>query len=79
MIVEIVIAVHTTQRKLVEGRCCVCGCTEENACRGGCSWADLMRLLCTSCLARAEPEGAGVLPLGPISVRKWEAPTRQRG
>lgn len=36
-------------------RCAVCGCTEEQACEGGCAWADpesdrLMIDVCTSCV-----------------------------
>lgn len=29
-------------------KCRVCGCTDENACPGGCSWAN--RDICTSCV-----------------------------
>lgn len=36
------------------GECTVCGCAEENACAGGCGWADATRMLCTAC-AGAEP------------------------
>ena len=34
----------TKQRK-----CRVCGCTDEAACPGGCSWADRTRTICTAC------------------------------
>lgn len=29
--------------------CRVCGCTEENACEGGCSWANVEKTLCDKC------------------------------
>jgi hypothetical protein len=38
-----------------EGPCCVrCGCTEDNACEGGCYWQPNPRLLdlCSSCINR---------------------------
>lgn len=31
------------------GRCKVCGCTEDRACPGGCSWIDKAKTLCSSC------------------------------
>jgi hypothetical protein len=32
------------------GKCRVCGCTDEQACPGGCAWAPgTRRTLCTSC------------------------------
>jgi len=34
---------------LEEGECYVCSCTEENACTGGCSWADDDHTLCSVC------------------------------
>lgn len=36
-----------------ERRCRVCGCTEQQACPGGCSWAGAD--LCSSCAAAAGP------------------------
>jgi hypothetical protein len=34
----------------VEMPCCkICGCTEQDACPGGCGWADPDRTLCTRC------------------------------
>ncbi|MGH6967795.1 MAG: hypothetical protein ACREEN_01650 [Stellaceae bacterium] len=30
-------------------RCRVCGCTENDACDGGCSWATPKRTLCSNC------------------------------
>jgi len=29
--------------------CCVCGCTEDRACAGGCAWADTEATICTCC------------------------------
>lgn len=39
--------------KAVSGRCCICGCTYEDPCPEGCSWADANQTLCTNpiCLA----------------------------
>jgi hypothetical protein len=37
------------KRGLPSGRCHACGCTESNACRGGCAWVDKQRTLCTEC------------------------------
>lgn len=31
------------------GRCRVCGCTESDACRGGCAWWDDEETLCSRC------------------------------
>lgn len=35
------------------GTCSRCGCTEERACPGGCSWANVLRTVCTACKRRA--------------------------
>lgn len=32
------------------GVCRVCGCTDQHACDGGCSWADASHTLCTNCV-----------------------------
>lgn len=32
------------------GVCSACGCTEEDACEGGCSWADREQTLCSECV-----------------------------
>lgn len=34
-----------------QGKCRICGCTEDRACEGGCSWADEAQTLCTNCKA----------------------------
>ena len=31
------------------GICFFCGCTEAEACPGGCAWADPEHLICTAC------------------------------
>jgi hypothetical protein len=31
------------------GTCRVCECTEEHACRGGCSWVDKRCTICSKC------------------------------
>ncbi len=36
------------------GICSVCGCTEDNACEGGCIWANAQATLCSRC-ARERP------------------------
>jgi hypothetical protein len=40
----------TTRHHPMSGKCVGCGCTEEHACEGGCSWVDADRLLCSTCL-----------------------------
>jgi hypothetical protein len=47
------------------GRCRVCGCTDDNACRGGCAWADDTHTLCTRCA----PGGRAVERLEPPHLR----------
>lgn len=32
------------------GECRVCGCDDEHACMGGCSWVDRDHTLCTACM-----------------------------
>ncbi len=41
--------------KLKSGVCRVCGCTEENACEGGCHWIDETKTLCSSCEEKKLP------------------------
>ncbi len=38
---------------LLPGTCSKCGCTDDNACEGGCAWADDEQTLCTAC---ADPD-----------------------
>jgi hypothetical protein len=34
---------------LLPGTCSQCGCTDDNACEGGCAWVDAEHTLCTAC------------------------------
>jgi hypothetical protein len=34
---------------LLPGTCSKCGCTDDNACEGGCSWVDPEHTLCSAC------------------------------
>lgn len=38
------------EKKPEPGICQICGCTEENACEGGCHWADETRTICSACV-----------------------------
>lgn len=42
--------------------CVVCGCTDWNACEGGCAWASLNPPVCTTC-APTVHVGQPVIPL----------------
>lgn len=56
-----------------QGKCRVCGCTEDHACEGGCSWADEAQTLCTSC--EVEPAAvAAVPPAKPATPAKAATP-----
>lgn len=39
------------------GVCTVCGCTDDRACEGGCSWVSLDRTLCTRCARLSTTNG----------------------
>lgn len=39
-----------------ERRCTVCGCTDDRACPGGCSWAQLNPNVCSACWDKSEAE-----------------------
>ena len=39
----------TLEIKETPGKCRWCGCTEDNACVGGCGWANRAQTLCTEC------------------------------
>lgn len=62
----------------VGGQCHVCGCTDEQACPGGCLWANAAATLCSRC-ARAEnaellePPGAFAVDdeLEPLDAGDW--------
>lgn len=38
---------------LEPGICGVCGCTDEQACPGGCVWANATATLCSQCVGAA--------------------------
>lgn len=39
----------TPWKKARKGHCFLCGCTEDRACDGGCSWADRTQTICDRC------------------------------
>lgn len=41
---------------LPQAECRVCGCTEEEACPGGCIWANSAATLCSQCAVRGEDD-----------------------
>jgi hypothetical protein len=41
------------------GMCRVCGCTEFEACPGGCGWADETHTLCTNCVDKVQAGNGG--------------------
>lgn len=41
---------------MIAGVCKYCGCTNERACPGGCSWVDPSLTICTACTSRMTPE-----------------------
>lgn len=45
----------------MSGRCEVCGCTDDNACPGGCIWANSSATLCSRCVQERGP-GLVTLP-----------------
>lgn len=53
----------TAEAEAKRGVCRVCGCTDERACPGGCSWLDDEHTWCDRCVAEkvreflASPEG----------------------
>ena len=52
----------------VAGVCRVCSCTEENACEGGCSWADETKTICDRCVDTEAEGHAGVCRIAPAEV-----------
>lgn len=51
------------------GRCWRCGCTDDRACAGGCSWADATRTVCTRCVPAQGPAVVHVVNLPPPQGR----------
>jgi len=45
---------------LQTGQCIVCGCTDEQACEGGCIWANVTATLCSRCAQGREATPAPV-------------------
>jgi len=43
----------------VPGVCRVCGCTDDEACFGGCWWVDAAQTVCSACAVDPEPEEGG--------------------
>ena len=41
---------ETIKKGYPPGICKICGCTDDHACSGGCSWANKEHTLCTSCV-----------------------------
>lgn len=35
------------------GVCMICGCTEMQACEGGCYWVDCAEIICSACVQKA--------------------------
>jgi hypothetical protein len=40
-------------------KCRSCGCTDDRACPGGCSWVSLNPPICSACVDEALPAGIG--------------------
>ena len=57
--------------------CRVCGCTDDNACTGGCWWVD--DGLCSSCAGPAEPDPAVVDLVAALRVSVEAARARREG
>ncbi|MCK1402066.1 hypothetical protein IVB45_17310 [Bradyrhizobium sp. 4] len=50
-------AIEMTARPRTAGMAChVCGCTDDNACPGGCGWVSIDPPLCSACEPRAMVE-----------------------
>jgi len=45
-----------TRMRPHRGACMVCGCTDREACVGGCSWADEDKTICTRCVRTSATE-----------------------
>jgi hypothetical protein len=54
LLLEIVAQSEHPKTRWHEGTCKRCGCTDDHACPGGCSWADETHMLCTQCVADGE-------------------------
>lgn len=57
------------------GTCRICGCTDEAACEGGCSWADAAQTLCSLCLEAALIATQFVDVIGAVMATRKLPPT----
>jgi hypothetical protein len=58
-----------TESKPTHGVCRVCGCTDNHACEGGCSWVDDEHTLCSRCAEKGAPQ-SDPLALTPENVNQ---------
>jgi hypothetical protein len=59
-------------RNSIAGICYVCGCTDDNACGGGCGWADVDLCDSPSCLALDDAVREKPTPRPKLALlRKW--------
>lgn len=64
------------------GICWLCGCTEEGACEGGCSWADDEQRVCSRCVDGIALEDLKLLELAVRAAKSGpeaRSATRARG
>lgn len=59
------LVLKTRRRRLVPGRCIVCGCTDAFGCPEGCGWADVDHTICTVCVTDRQLVAAGERPVPP--------------
>lgn len=61
----------------LSGQCQVCGCTDEEACPGGCIWANAGATLCSRCAQ--EVCAICAVRLEPLRVGDWCSNCGRRG
>lgn len=51
------LALHPEMYAIIdqEGVCRFCGCTDERACDGGCTWVDPENTVCSQCVTELQP------------------------
>lgn len=59
-------------------KCTGCGCTEEHACEGGCSWISTDPPVCSRCAEQATPVFRETLGGSLIDARAWRRFGRRR-
>ncbi len=42
-----------SRRQPKSGTCTFCGCTDDHACEGGCTWVDNDHTICSECIPEA--------------------------